>query len=357
MSPQDKKIDFSGQRFFIGIDVHKKNWAVTIRMRDMDLKTISMNPKPEELRYYLQTRYPGGVYQSVYEAGFCGFWIHRRLLELGIENIVVHAADVPTTRKEKDQKRDPIDSKKLARELANGSLQGVWVPDRYHEELRSLSRLRYKMTRHQSRLKNRIKSHLHYYGISIPEKAEIYPWSGAFIKWLQGIEFTYEPAQEYLQFCISELIDIKKQIAGIVRLLRKYSQQEGIKDTVHDLLMSIPGIGFVTAVTLYTELIDVRRFARLDQMACFVGLIPSVRSSGGKETNLGITERHNGFLRYLLIEAAWIAVRQDPALTMAFNQLAGRMSKQEAILRIAKKLLNRIRCVWLKKQPYVEAVC
>jgi transposase len=105
----------------------------------MELVTFSMNPKPEELAHYLSRRYPGGRYQSVYEAGFCGFWLHRRLQSLGIENRVVHAADVPTTRKEKDQKRDLIDSRKLARELANGSLTGIWVPDTFHEELRSLS--------------------------------------------------------------------------------------------------------------------------------------------------------------------------------------------------------------------------
>ncbi len=122
MSTETKQIDFKGQIFFIGIDVHKKNWAVTIRTRDMELVTLSMNPQPEELAHYLSRRYPGGRYQSVYEAGFSGFWIHRRLQSLGIENRVVHAADVPTTRKEKDQKRDPIDSRKLARELANGSL-------------------------------------------------------------------------------------------------------------------------------------------------------------------------------------------------------------------------------------------
>ncbi len=357
MIPQSKQIDFKGPSFFIRIDVHKKNWAVTIRTRDMEVVTLSMNPQPEELAQYLRRRYPGGRYLSVYEAGFCGFWIHRRLQSLGIENRVVHAADVPTTRKEKDQKRDPIDSRKLARELANGSLTGIWVPDTFHEELRSLSRLRYKSVRYQTRVKNRIKSHLHFYGIPIPEQAELYPWSGAFLRWLTTITFNHEPARDYLLICIEELIHIKRQIAKTLRELRRYSSQSEIKEIVHDALMSIPGIGFITAITFYAELVNPKRFSRFDHMACYVGLVPSVSASGEKEQNRGITERHNGYLRYLLIEAAWKAVGKDPALTLAFSQLTRRMSKQEAILRIAKKLLNRMRCVWLKRQPYVEAVC
>jgi len=357
MSSQTNKIDFTGQHFFIGLDVHKKNWAVTVRQRDLDLCTFSMNPNPEELSHYLRNRYTGGIYHSVYEAGFCGFWIHRRLLELQIENIVVHAADVPTTRKEKNQKRDPIDSRKLARELANGSLHGIWVPDTFHEELRSLSRLREKMTRHQTRLKNRIKGHLHFNGIPIPDRAELHPWSGDFIRWLQSLTFHHEPAREYLLTTLSELIDLKRRIAGTLRSLRRYSQKAEIKQVVHDLLMSIPGIGFVIAITFYTEIVDPKRFARLDELASFVGLIPCVVSSSDKEINLGLSQRHNKFLRYLLIEAAWVAVRKDPVMTMAFNLLCKRMSRQEAIVRIAKKLLNRMRCVWGNQEPYVKGVC
>jgi transposase len=357
MTPQNNQLDFKGQSFFIGIDVHKNNWSVTIRTRDLELKTLSMNPNPEELAHYLRRRYPGGNYHSVYEAGFCGFWIHRRLQALGIDNIVVHPADVPTTRKEKDQKRDPIDSRKLSRELASGSLKGIWIPATFHEELRSLSRLRHKTVRHQSRVKNRIKGLLHYYGIPIPNRVEVSPWSGVFLNWLKELTFNHEPARYCLLTSIQELINTKQQIADIVRELRRYSRQPGIKEIVRDVLMTIPGVGFILAMTLYAEIADARRFRRFDHMACYVGLVPSVSSSGDKENIRGITERHNGYLRYLLIEAAWIAVRTDPVLTDAYCTLIRRMSKQEAIIRIAKRLLSRMRCVWINQQPYVEGIC
>ena len=61
-------------------------------------------------------------------------------------------------------------------------------------------------------------------------------------------------------------------------------------------------------------------------------------------------------LRYLIIEAAWVAVRKDPALLLAYNQLLRRMKSQDAIIRIAKKLLNRIYHVWKNETYYVTAV-
>lgn len=109
MVAQVNQLNFKGQRFFIGIDVHRKNWTVTIRTRDVELQTFVMNPSPDELAQHLQRRYPGGTYHSAYEAGFCGFWIHRKLKDIGIPNIVVNAADIPTKRKEREN-ANPIKS-------------------------------------------------------------------------------------------------------------------------------------------------------------------------------------------------------------------------------------------------------
>jgi len=85
-------------------------------------------------------------------------------------------------------------------------------------------------------------------------------------------------------------------------------------------------------------------------------LVPSVHSSADKTSELGLTQRRNRYLRHLIVEASWVAIRKDPALLLAFNQLTRRMKKQDAIIRIAKKLLRRIRHVWKNQKPYVMAV-
>ena len=108
----------------------------------------------------------------------------------------------------------------------------------------------------------------------------------------------------------------------------------------------------MTAISYYAELMDINRFPSFDQLASFVGLVPSVSSSDTTETDRGLTKRRNRYLRYLIIEAAWVAIRKDPVLLHKFNELTKRMKKQEAIIRIAKKLLNRFRYVWRKGVPY-----
>lgn len=122
------------------------------------------------------------------------------------------------------------------------------------------------------------------------------------------------------------------------------------------ILLTVPGIGFITAMTLLTEIIDMNRFKTLENLAAYVGLIPSIQSSDEKEINLGISNRRNKYLRTMLVEAAWIAVKKDPALTMKFANLYRRMNKNKAIIRIAKILLSRIRYVWKNQKPYVNAV-
>lgn len=352
MSGKVKQLDFTGQDFYIGIDVHMKQWTVSIRWNGKELKRFSMNPRPEELHNYMKKHYPKGNYHSVYEAGFCGYWIHRRLVELGFKNKIVNAADIPTTQKEKDQKRDKLDAGKQSRELENGSLKSIYIPDEYHQHLRSLVRLRFRLVSHQTRLKNRIKGFLHFNGISIPDQDELPHWSRPFINWLKSLEFVECPGNEYLSSCLRQLEDVRREILSVTRLLRSIIRNSPAKSIVYDHIISVPGIGFIIAVSLYAECIDMRRFARFDQLAALVGLVPSVYSSAEKEINRGITKRQNRYLRPLLIEAAWVAMRKDPALTLAFAELCKRMKKQDAIIRIAKKLLNRVRYVWYHQTTY-----
>jgi transposase len=120
-------------------------------------------------------------------------------------------------------------------------------------------------------------------------------------------------------------------------------------------LVGIPGISTLTAMILLTELVELARFHSLDHLASYVGLVPGEDSSGDERTITGITERKNPYLRWILIECAWVAVQKEPALIQAFAQLTHRMTKNRAIIRIARKLLNRIRFVLKNDQPYVSS--
>ena len=122
------------------------------------------------------------------------------------------------------------------------------------------------------------------------------------------------------------------------------------------LLMSVPGVGLIVAATFLLEIGDVSRFSNSDHLASFIGLVPDTHSSGEKDMKTGITNRSNRHVRESLIEASWRAIRTDPALTLAYENLRRRMEPNRAIIRIARKLTNRILCVLRTQTAYVPAV-
>ncbi len=356
MKSKNNKLDFTGQIIYIGLDVHKKSWTVTIHYMGVILRTMSMPPIPEKLAGYLQKNYPNARYLSVYEAGFCGYWIDRKIRALGIENIIVNPADIPTKQKERRRKTDKVDSKKLARELSNNNLDGIYIPSRENESIRALSRLRRQTVKDQTRLKCRIKSLLHYLGIELPENSEMKYWSGKFIKYLTELEFDHKAMKLTLENLIESLRKERQILLKVIRDLREVVKGNERAGKIVKLLRTVPGVGFITAVTLYSEIMEINRFNKFDSLSCLIGFSPATNSSGEKEKVVGLSNQQNKYLRSMLIESAWTAIRIDPALTQVYGKLVMRMGKQKAIVRIAKKLLNRIMYVWKNEREYVLAV-
>lgn len=353
---KNNQLDFSGQTVYVGIDVHKKNWQITIMLNGMKLKAFSMNPDPKELYNYLTNHYPNANNYSVYEAGFSGFWADRQLRSLGLNNIVVNPADVPTKSKERRTKTDKIDSNKLARELSVGHLEGIYIPSTKAEALRTLVRLRRQLVSDQTRQKNRIKSLLFFLGYSVPEDIQTRHWSQRYITALRDLDIKHEESKVTLNELLNNLNFIRSQLVEILKRIKEFIAKDQQADKTVRLLKTIPGIGSILAVILYSEIIDITRFKNLDELASYVGFSPAIYSSADKEINLGITKQKNKYIRNYLIESAWTAIRKDPALQMAYGKLCQRMPPNKAIIRISKKLLNRIRTVWMNQQEYVIAV-
>ena len=116
----ETKLSFEGVDIYIGMDVHKKKWVITIRMNKREMTTFSVDADVQNLSNYLIKNYPGANYYSVYEAGCFGFNIHRKLAALGINNIITNPADITTSDKDRRKKNDTRDSRKLAKELEDG---------------------------------------------------------------------------------------------------------------------------------------------------------------------------------------------------------------------------------------------
>ena len=78
---QLEKSFFENKELFVGMDVHKAKWVVTVRTYDLELKTFSMQPQAEMLEKFLLSTYPKAKYKIVYECCFSGFWIYDYFFE------------------------------------------------------------------------------------------------------------------------------------------------------------------------------------------------------------------------------------------------------------------------------------
>ena len=261
MQTKAKKLNFTGKDIYIGIDVHLKSWVITLVIDGVFFKTFSQNPTALELSNYLKTNF------SVYEAGFSGYSTHRELEKYGIANIVVNPADVPTTDKDKSQKEDKRDSRKLAKSLSNGELEGIYILSKDYEELRSLVRYRKTLTKEIGRHKNRVKSTLKFFGIAIPKEyaqASKY-WSAVFSKWLKTITTSTDNGTVVLQDTLEIVEYLRSKLLKVNRQFRELAIRSKYSSKIN-LLQSVPGIGLISALTFISELEKIERFKSLDKL-------------------------------------------------------------------------------------------
>lgn len=348
---QNNYLNFKNHHIYVGLDVHHNNWVVSIHTEKIFHDTFTQDPKPEILIKYLRRNFPGGIYHSVYEAGFSGFWIHDELKASGIESIVINPADVPTTNKERDRKTDKVDSLKLSRSLRNGELDGIYIHNKNNYEDRSLIRSRESLVKDQTRIKNRIKGLMKFFGIEISEEQVKTHWSRKFIEELENTEIIDEGAKISLTMYLEQLKSQRKIISTAIREIRKLSLSDKYKESVK-YLVSIPGISILSAMIILTEIGDINRFNKLDKFLSYIGLIPSEHSSGEKENRRYMTRRGNSLLRKTIVESSWTAVRKDPGLLMSFNKICKRHTKSRAIITIARKYAARIMHVLKQREEY-----
>lgn len=345
---------FKGKTIYTGIDVHLKSWKVTILTEEREHKCFSMDPDPDKLASYLKRLFPGATYLAVYESGFSGFSACRRLKELGIDARVINAADVPSTSKERQQKTDKLDSRKLAKALRNESVSYIHIPDEQLEADRTLVRQRFLFSKEVAKAKNRLKSCLFQYNIGIPErftKSQSRQWTRAYLDWIANLEVDHPELRMVLDNTVDYGTLLRKQLLKLNRQLRNLSKQERYFNN-YQLLLSIPGVGPLTAMLFLVEVGDIARFKKLDHLCSFIGLMPRMYQSADKMVTGKLIKRGRKQLKIGLIEASWKAIDKDPALMSKYEELKTRMHGNKAIIRIARKLLGRIRSILLNQCCY-----
>jgi transposase len=157
--------------------------------------------------------------------------------------------------------------------------------------------------------------------------------------------------QFQLSLEMENLVYIKKQIERISQEVRKLSHQKPWTEGM-TYLMQLPGFGVITTMTVLAAIGEIERFATPKKLASYSGLTPGLEQSGTKYRGKGITKEGRRELRWALVEAAQMAVRSDPLLKMRFQALQKRMHRNQAIVAIARHLLELVWYVLTRHQPY-----
>jgi transposase len=337
----------SEEELFIGIDLHKQRWHVTIRTFDVEVFSASIPGTWEALQRVL-ARYHGHPRQAVYEAGYFGFRLHDRLVEHGIPCMVTPPSLVPKEYGNR-VKTDRRDSRKLAHLLAKGLLKRVWVPSEEELYHRQVIRRRRQLVRDRVRTQSRIKAELRFYGIHLEEPRG--GWTQMYLGSLRTINFGNRWMQESFNRLLEQYEFLTAQIDKQTKLLRELSETEMYRDRMK-ILQSIPGIGVISAMELLLELQDVSRFRRAEQLAAYVGLTPSQYSSADKVRMGRTTAIGKNTLRSILVEASWTLIRKDQAMREKYERIKIHSGGKRAIVAIARTPLLRMRRMLLDQQVY-----
>ena len=341
----------SQKKLYVGIDVHKKQWSVSIFTAVIHHKTFSQAPEPLALQTYLNKYFKQYQVVCAYEACKFGYWIHRELSSFGYTCLVVNPADIPTTNKESSEKTDPVDSRKIARALQAGLLRSIHVPTEATLGERQLFRYRKKLWADLVRVKNRIKDKLLFNGIRIPVEYDNSYWSKAFLKWLEEVKYESAHTRMTLDYLLEQYEMIYRHFLRVSIEVRKLHKLPKYKEDAKRL-RQIPGIGPLTSVQLLIEIEDINRFKNFNHFNGYLGLKPMVHSSGEKDNKGYMTYRSHHALRSSLVECAWTAVQRDPVMLSCYEELIKKHTKKRAIVKIARKLASRIYRVLKEKEPY-----
>ena len=336
-----------GEKLFIGIDLHKRRWHVTIRTADVEIFSNSIAGRWQELKKVLN-RYNGCPIDAVYEAGFLGFWLFDHLTQYGVQCIVTPPSLIPQEHGNR-VKTDRLDSRKLARLLAKGLLKSIWVPSAEERFHRQVIRRRRQLVGDRVRTQNRIKSELCFYGIDL--SAPQGQWSKVYFENLQRIKFKNRWMQQSFNQLLEQYEFLCAQIDKQTQLLKQLSRLPLYRDRVK-ILRSIPGIGLLTAMEILLELQDLSRFRRAEQLAAYVGLTPSQYSSADKIRMGRITRMGKNTVRSALVESCWHLIRKDKAMRKKYEQIKARAGGKRAIVAISRKLILCIRRLLLDNRLY-----
>jgi transposase len=328
-----------------GLDVHKRYTVFTcVDDTGAIVRRGRVTNHPEELSAIVKPS--GGNADLVLEA--TGNWSHiyDAVDPWVAQAVLAHPLRVKAIASAK-VKTDRIDADTLAQLLRADLIPTAYAPPREIRDQRDWLRSRAAVVGMATQLKNRIHALLAKDGFDSP-KTDLFGVAGR--KWLRELHLPgrhQEILERYLRLLEELEADIQATTAAI--------QREAKANPAARLLMTIPGIGPLTALLFLAEVGDVHRFESARQVVSYAGLAPRVRASGG-HVHLGpITKQGSPWLRWIFTQAAVSATHHPGALQCFYNRIKNRHGSQTAATALARKLLTLAYSVSKNGHPYRES--
>ena len=246
-------------------------------------------------------------------------------------------------------KTDKEDIKRLLRLLFGGIVPEVWVPPAHVRELRSFISYRNRLVKMSTMIRNRLNSLLHKHNLIVPK--------GGLLDQAWWDEQSSISSLEKLQVRqeLSLLAEITEQKAAVDEELGRQSTGPVWRKQAI-LLLQLPGVGVIVAMTVLSAIGDVSRFEHAKKLVGYAGLGAGVHASGKTYKEKRITKKGRKELRWAMVEAAWRAVRMSSYWKGEYEKYLRRLRKKnQAIVVIARKMLVAVWHVLSKEETDIRA--
>lgn len=344
---------------FIGIDVDQTSFSFTVKDHEHMNISKRIAAEPENLYRHIMNVYNGKKVICAYEVGGTGYRLYDYLVSRDIPCLMVSPPSMPKPANAR-VKNNRLDSHKIAKSLKSGELPSIRVPHQTYRDLRHLLRCREDYV-HSGRIaKQRIKALLLYAGLhrSIAEPSS--HWSNRYIQELKKLDCLTQATRQRMDMLLADLAYHRQQNLKVLKELRAFCQQHPLIHQHLSYLRSIPGIGFVTGISILGYIGDPSCLEDPCQLAGFIGLVPREHSTGNKSRRGSITHLGSPILRSLIIEAAWVAKKKDVRLEQFFHRVRSKnnhdagIAARKAIVAVARKLTMIIYRVLKDQRNYIQ---
>ena len=289
---------------FVGLDVHKATISVAIAEdgRGGEVRSVGTvgNDAGQISKLVERLSKEGRQLHFCYEAGPCGYGLHRQLTGLGHDCIVVAPSLIPMKAGDR-VKTDRRDAVMLAKLHRAGELTAVWVPDDAHEAMRDLVRARSTSRQVLSKARQHLQGFLLRHGRVYSGKKG---WTRMYRRWLATVCFEHPAQQIVLQDYIDAVTDAEERVQRLTGQIEALVPQWSMAPLVQ-AFQAMRGVALINAVTVVAEVGDFSRFTNPRQLMAYLGLVPSEHSSGTKVRRGGITKAGSTLARRSLVEGAW----------------------------------------------------